>query len=104
MASPARTDNLVVWLAGLAEPDLREAWPVAWRYLAHNQPPDVVEALEVFRPVCEVLERGDRSLLDPLPPERREFAERVLERFEPTRQDNEETGRQPTPEESSCRG
>jgi hypothetical protein len=33
-------------------------------------------------PVCTVLEGGEKSLLDPLPPEQREFALKVLARFD----------------------
>ncbi len=36
---------------------------------------------EFFKPIAEVLMSGDRSRLDPLPPEQREFAEDVLKKF-----------------------
>ena len=46
------------------------------------QPLEARQALGFFEPVCTVLEGGERSLLDPLPPEQREFALKVLARFD----------------------
>jgi tetratricopeptide (TPR) repeat protein len=78
-------DCLVRLLAGLASPEMREAWPQAWRAVSQDQPPEVAEALKVFKPVSRILEGAERSILDALPPEERAFAERILERFKPAK-------------------
>jgi hypothetical protein len=61
---------------------MKDAWPTAWRILAETQRPEITEALDFLKPVCDVLEGKDRTMLDGLPPEQREFAEDVLKRFE----------------------
>ena len=68
-------------LSRLASPAMKEAWIFAWRTLVENPTPEISFALEFFKPVCEILEGQDRSLLDALPPEQREFAQSVLVRF-----------------------
>ena len=78
-----RSDCLVTLLSDLANPEMKEAWPHAWQVLTEHQPPDVTEAMKVFKPVSQVLEGADRSILDTLPPEERAFAERILQRFNP---------------------
>jgi len=60
----------------------RDAWPIAWRELAAKLKPDVLVAIAFLEPVCRVLEGNDRSLLDALPPEQREFALEVLAKFD----------------------
>jgi len=65
-----------------AQPEMKSAWPRVMKSLAEGQPPEVVERLEFFRPVAEILETGDLSKLDPLPPEQREFVREVLHKFE----------------------
>jgi tetratricopeptide (TPR) repeat protein len=60
---------------------LKDAWPTAWRALVETSKPEVAEALRFLEPVCSVLEGKDRTLLDGLPPEQREFAEKVLKNF-----------------------
>lgn len=62
----------------LREPGMRTRWPRVCRRLIENQPSEVAEKLQFLAPVCEVLETGDRSKLDPLPPEVRDFAQEVL--------------------------
>ena len=61
---------------------MRTIWPRVCRRLSESQPPEVAEKLQFLMPVCEVLETGDRSKLNPLPPEVRDFAEELLARFE----------------------
>lgn len=73
--------DIVRLLSSLAMPELREAWPQAWRLLAAEQPPSVAEALEFLKPVTEVLEGADASILNALSPEQREFARSILARF-----------------------
>lgn len=42
----------------------------------------VMEGLHFLEPVAQILEGAGRSVLDPLPPEHREFALEVLKKFE----------------------
>jgi tetratricopeptide (TPR) repeat protein len=77
-----RKEVLIRWLGHLVHSGHRQGWIAAWRYFTQHEPQEVVESLAMLAPVCEVLEKGDRSVLDPLPPEQREFAEQVLAQFE----------------------
>ena len=77
-----RTLKLTEFLARLASPAMRQGWPPAARRLLGTQPPETREALAFVEPVCTVLEGGEKRLLDPLPPEQREFALKVLARFD----------------------
>ena len=70
------------FLNALATPETKEVWPNVWRGLVVRLKPEVAEAVGFFEPVCRVLEGEDRSLLDALPPEQREFALEVLTKFE----------------------
>jgi hypothetical protein len=72
----------VRFLEGLASPEFKGAWPVAWRALADATHGETKESVEMFRAACEVLEGADRAILDRLPPEEREFVASVLERFD----------------------
>jgi hypothetical protein len=74
--------KLMEFLARLASPDVRLGWIHAARRLLAAQPPEVRRTLAFLETVCAVLEGGEKSLLDPLPPEQREFALRVLARFD----------------------
>ena len=47
-----------------------------------------MEAVRFLEPVCSVLEGKDRTLLNALPPEQREFALEVLAKFEPKAEPN----------------
>ncbi|MBI4624432.1 MAG: hypothetical protein HY736_14605 [Verrucomicrobia bacterium] len=80
--SDQRVLRLTEILARLATPNMRQGWPHAARRLLGTQPPEVGHALGFLEPVCAVLEGGEKSLLDPLPPEQREFALSVLARFD----------------------
>jgi len=77
-----RSEQMEAVLLKLASSAMKSRWPRVLSTLSKNQPPEVVERLEFFRPVAEILETGDRSRLDPLPPEQRAFVEEVLEKFE----------------------
>jgi tetratricopeptide (TPR) repeat protein len=74
---------LTEFLARLASPSMRKGWLHAVRRLLEAQPPETRQALGFLEPVCTVLEGGEKNLLDPLPPEQREFALKVLARFDP---------------------
>ncbi len=93
-----KAEDIVRLLSRLAMPALREAWPQAWRRLANGQPPGVGEALEFLKPVTEVLEGADASILNGLSPEQREFAQRILARFNA---DSRNRGESPPPDSSS---
>jgi hypothetical protein len=80
--SDQRTLELTEFLARLATPTMRQGWLHAARRLLGAQPPETRQALGFLEPVCVVLEGGEKSLLDPLPPEQREFALKVLARFD----------------------
>lgn len=73
------------FLRTIAAPELKEGWPFAWKILAEGVQPEVAEAIRILEPVYSVLSGKDRSLLDALPPEQREFVQVVLSRFETTR-------------------
>jgi hypothetical protein len=74
--------KLTEFLARFASPAMRVGWPHAARRLLGAQPPETKQALGFLEPVCTILEGGEKSLLDPLPPEQREFALKVLARFD----------------------
>jgi hypothetical protein len=73
----------LAFLNALALPAMKEIWPKVFRRLIARLRPEVVEAIGFLEPACSVLEGEDRTLLDALPPEQREFALEVLARFEP---------------------
>jgi tetratricopeptide (TPR) repeat protein len=77
-----RALKLTEFLARLASPAMREGWLHAARRLLAAQPPETRQALGFLEPVCRVLEGGEKSLIDPLPPEQRDFAFKVLARFD----------------------
>ena len=77
-----RVLKLTELLARLASPAMRQGWLHAARRLLGAQPPETRQALEFLVPVCAVLEGAEKRLLDPLPPEQREFALEVLARFD----------------------
>ena len=80
--SDQRVLKVMEFLARLASLGMRQGWPQAARRLLAAQPPETRQALGFLEPVCTVLEGGEKSLLDPLPPEQREFALKVLARFD----------------------
>jgi tetratricopeptide (TPR) repeat protein len=80
--SDQRVLKLTEFLARLASPEMRQGWLHAGRRLLGAQTPEPRQALGFLEPVCTILEGGEKSLLDPLPPEQREFALKVLARFD----------------------
>ncbi|MCX6930934.1 MAG: winged helix-turn-helix domain-containing protein, partial [Verrucomicrobia bacterium] len=80
--SDRRALALTEFLARLASPGMRQGWLHAARRLLGAQPPEARQALGFLEPVCAIMEGGEKSLLDPLPPEQREFALKVLARFD----------------------
>lgn len=82
MLPEVRTLKLTDFLARLTSPTMRQGWIYAARRLIGAQPPATRQALGFLEPVCAVLDGGEKSLLDPLPPEQREFALNVLTRFD----------------------
>jgi tetratricopeptide (TPR) repeat protein len=74
-------ESMVGLLSNLASPELKTAWPIAWRILADANNPVVTEALEFLQPVSAILEGRDPVLLDSLPPEQRDFVQSVVARF-----------------------
>ena len=82
-ASPTeRAEQIEAVLLALASPDMGPSWPRIFGSLAEDQPPEVAQRLAFFRPVASILESGELNLLDPLPPEQREFVQEVLRKFE----------------------
>jgi len=70
------------FLARLASPSMRQGWTYATRRLLKTQSLEDSHTLDFLEPVCRVLENSEKSLLDPLPPEQREFALEVLACFD----------------------
>jgi tetratricopeptide (TPR) repeat protein len=81
LESERRVRGIVAVLGGLASPEMRASWPRIYRALLQGQPADVGDKLQYLRPVCEVLESGDPSRLDPLPPAERAFAQELVAKF-----------------------
>lgn len=69
-------------LSSLAQPDTTDLWLSTWKVVSSGRRAEVMEKLELFRPVALVLETHDKARLDCLPPEQRDFAERILSAFE----------------------
>lgn len=74
---------IVALLGGLASPETVSVWLHLWRAVGRDQPEDVLSSLAFLDAVADVLEGRDRSVLNPLPPEQREFAEEILRKLEP---------------------
>jgi hypothetical protein len=84
--------RLTTFLAPLASPQIREGWAHACRHLLRAQPPEVKEALGFLDRVAAVVQGGDKGLLDPLPPEQREFAAKVLSELDAAKVGRESDG------------
>jgi tetratricopeptide (TPR) repeat protein len=76
-----RIRGIAAVLGALASPEMRGSWPQIYRALLQGQPPDVGDKLRPLLPVCEVLETGDLSRLDPLAPAERAFAQELIADF-----------------------
>ena len=81
LAVGERAPFVLAVLRDLTGPELRSAWPRLCRGLLDGQPPEVYEKLQFLLPICTILETGDMTKLDPLPPEQRAFAREVLGEF-----------------------
>jgi tetratricopeptide (TPR) repeat protein len=92
-----RALKLMEFLSRLASPAMRQGWLHAARRLLGAQPPEARQALGFLEPVCAVLDGGEKSLLDPLPPEQREFALKVLARFDADKTPQAPNGESNTP-------
>ncbi len=68
-------------LLRLASSATKSGWPRVVSSVSKTQPAEVIERLEFFRPAAEILQTGDLSRLDPLPPEQRDFVQEVLQKF-----------------------
>lgn len=75
-------DVTLQFLSGLPAWEMKVGWSEAWRVLVESEKVEVRESLQFLEPVAKVLAGEDRTLLDALPPEQREFAKQVLARFE----------------------
>ncbi|MBI1902021.1 MAG: AAA family ATPase [Planctomycetia bacterium] len=78
----ALAHECIALLGRVADADLRDAWPHAWRSLREGQPSEVAEALDIMLPVVQILEGADPSVLDPLPPEHRSAVMEMVQRFQ----------------------
>lgn len=88
LSSEAGREAAIRFLNNLAPLVERNEWAKAARNLAAQLKPEMAEAVKFLEPVCNVLESNDRTLLDALPPEQREFALEVLTKFEPKPEPN----------------
>ena len=68
-------------LISFSNPEHPEDWLKLYREILSNleEEDNVYVQLRAFIPAAEVLETGDYTLLDSLPPELRSFAEEILE-------------------------
>jgi tetratricopeptide (TPR) repeat protein/DNA-binding transcriptional ArsR family regulator/energy-coupling factor transporter ATP-binding protein EcfA2 len=71
-------------LGGLSSPKTLPVWMSVWRSIARYCSEDARSSLPFLDAVADVLEGHDRSVLNPLPPEQREFAGELLRKFELT--------------------
>jgi tetratricopeptide (TPR) repeat protein len=78
-----RPKSIVALLGGLSSPDSASVWLRVWRAVGRDQPQDVLSPLAFLDAVAEVLEGRERSVLDPLAPEQREFAQEILRKLQP---------------------
>ena len=75
---------IVGLLSGLSSPETASVWLRIWRAVSRDQPQDVLSSLAFLDAVADVLEGRERSVLNPLPPEQREFAEEILRKLQPS--------------------
>ncbi|MCH8219369.1 MAG: AAA family ATPase, partial [Planctomycetes bacterium] len=76
-----RAAHLIELLTALAEPNAEKVWVFAVTRLVQDWA-EAPEEFAVFTAVAEILDRGDLTKLDPLPPEQRDFALEVLGKVE----------------------
>jgi len=83
LAPEQQRESLVELLSGLSSPETASVWLRIWRAVGRDQPQDVLSSLAFLDAVADILEGRDRSVLNPLPPEQREFAEEILRKLQP---------------------
>jgi hypothetical protein len=83
LAPEKRKESMLELLSGLASPDTAAVWLSVWRAVGRDQAPDLLSSLVFLDAVADVLEGRDRSVLNPLPPEQREFASEILRKLQP---------------------
>ncbi len=76
-----RNIYILLLLGMLARFRKPNAWLYMYQRLLNDQPKEVADVLHFFKPVAETLESGDRTKLDPLPPEQYDFAVEILNMF-----------------------
>ncbi len=69
-------------LIALTQPEAEGVWVYAFDHLFKDHAEEMSAQLEALRPVGEILATGDRTKLDSLAPEQRDFVLDVLKRFE----------------------
>ena len=74
---------IVELLSRLASPETASVWLRLWRTTGWEPPENALSSLAFLDAVAGVLEGHDRSILNPLPPEQREFAEDILRMLQP---------------------
>ncbi len=83
LAPEQRRESILELLSCLSSAKTASVWLRVWRAVSQDQPPDVLSSLAFLDAVAGVLEGRDRSVLNPLPPEQREFAEEILRKLQP---------------------
>jgi len=76
-----RADLSIQLLARIQRPALRDRWPRVYRRLRAVLSGEAAEKLSPLVALCEILETGDMSKLDPLPPNERDFVQEALAAF-----------------------
>ena len=79
-----RKESIVELLSGLTSSETAAVWLRVWRTVGRDQPQDVLSSLAFLDAVADVLEGRELSVLNPLPPEQREFAEEILLKLQPS--------------------
>ena len=84
LAPEQQRECVVELLSGLSSPETSSVWLRVWRAVGRDQTQDVLSSLAFLDSVADVLEGRERSVLNPLPPEQREFAEEILRKLQPS--------------------
>jgi tetratricopeptide (TPR) repeat protein/Cdc6-like AAA superfamily ATPase len=80
-----RQHSIVEILSLLSSPGTASVWPRVWRAVRGTMSTDAATSMSFLDAVAAVLDGHTGSVLDPLPPEQREFAEEILRKFETRR-------------------
>jgi hypothetical protein len=76
--STREAEPLVQFLSSLATPEMKAAWPLAWRIFSESRQRESRQVLEFLSPVCGALEGQPAAYVEALPPEQRDFVKTVL--------------------------